>query len=262
MSEAALEQMAALYPGLMAEPQYLALLESGAGGSPMKGQAGARKETPPPGVPPSGGPAALCLLRTFCESYLPVTVPLVAAADIEAMLGRVAATLEVFGRSFIELRSGCEEFGKEVGVSAINGAGALYRARDAKQLLAHVLEPGADARDGELRRAFAELMIHQVALLPGVAAGARAILARLSPEAVAAAAQQRTRQLRAPALWKAYEERFHEIADEESAVSAILFGKEFARAYSAIVGRRARDESERDGEPPSSEPEPQPDQDA
>ena len=264
---AALERMAGRYPGLMAEPQFLALL--GIGGAAPSTRAVPPAPPPPAGISPIRGPGAdaLLQLRTFCESYLPVTPDLATSAEIETVLGRLAAGFEAFGRSFVELRQGYEEFGKEMGVRTVHGEGALYRARDARQLLAYVLDPRGEGRDGELQRAFAEFMIHQVALLRGVVEGAQAVLAQLSPRAIAARVRQSVWRSHARALWRAYEERFHEIADEDRAVSAILFGKEFARAYSAMVGQQAPEEGEPDGEGPTrfdperqheSDPEPEP----
>ncbi|OFX21917.1 MAG: hypothetical protein A2V77_20620 [Anaeromyxobacter sp. RBG_16_69_14] len=265
--QAALERMGARYPALMTEPQFLTLL--GMAGTAPSSRAGPPRP-PPAGISPIRGPGAdaLLQLRTFCESYLPVTPDLATSAEIQTVLGRLAAGFEAFGRSFVELRQGYEEFGKEMGVRTVHGEGALYRARDARQLLAYVLDPRGEGRDGELQRAFAEFMIHQVALLRGVVEGAQALVAQLSPAAISTRVRQSAWRSRAPALWKAYEERFHEIADEDRAVSAILFGKEFARAYSAMVGQQAP-EGEPDGEGPTrfdperqpeheSEPEPEP----
>jgi len=249
---AALEQMSARYPSLMAEPQFLALLGTGAGGAPAGG-AVALDVSPSPAAPPPRGPAAdaLRLLRAFCESYLPVSQGLATGAEIEAVLGRVAAALEAFGCSFVELRNGYEEFGKEMGVRTIEGEGALYRARDARQFLAYMLDPRGAGRDAELQRSFAEFMIHQVALLHGVTEGAKAMLAQLSPETISRAAPQQLWQLRASALWKAYKERFQEIAGEESTVSEFLFGNEFARAYAAMAGQPRPAENEPDGGAPT-----------
>jgi predicted component of type VI protein secretion system len=94
-------------------------------------------------------------------------------------------------------------------------------------------------------------MIHQVALLHGVTEGAKAMLAQLSPETISRAAPQQLWQLRASALWKAYKERFQEIAGEESTVSEFLFGNEFARAYAAMAGQPRPAENEPDGGAPT-----------
>jgi type VI secretion system protein len=107
-------------------------------------------------------------------------------------------------------------------------------------VLAYLLDPGHPGRAAELQRAFADLMVHQVALLNGVVEGARALLSRVGPEAIEAEAPSSVLPgpLRAPALWKAFEARFKEIFEEESAITDALFGAEFARAYSGMVGQR------------------------
>jgi predicted component of type VI protein secretion system len=103
--------------------------------------------------------------------------------------------------------------------------------------MAYLLDPSQQGRAAELQGAFADLMVHEVALLNGITEGARAMLSTLSPEAVEAAAPGGRWPMRAQALWKAYEARFHELCDEEASISEALFGKEFARAYGTIVGR-------------------------
>lgn len=55
--------------------------------------------------------------------------------------------------------------------------------------------------------------------------------------------------MKAAQQWKTYEESWHEIADEEDSISDALFGTEFARAYSAIVGQRSGDEKGGGGRP-------------
>jgi type VI secretion system protein len=185
------------------------------------------------------------LLRAFAESYLPAAQAMESEADVELVLGRVSAALESFGRAFIELRRGHEEFGREMGVRPALGEGALQRVRDARQLLAYVLDPRAAGRERELERAFADFMLHQVALLRGVVEGAQALLAQLSPEALAEGVTGSLWPMRAAALWKAFEARFHELADEEDAVSEVLFGREFARAYASMAGQPSAEGDER-----------------
>jgi hypothetical protein len=175
-------------------------------------------------------------------------VKVASAADVEAVLGRTAELLEAFARSYLELHRGYEEFGKEMGVRAVQSEGAVHRARDAKQLLPYLLDPRGQGRDGELQRAFADFMMHQVALLRGVEEGARALLARLDPEAISQQTPQSVWPMRAAGLWKAFEERFRELADEDAALTEALFGREFVRAYAAMVGRTGAEVAGRDDE--------------
>jgi type VI secretion system protein ImpI len=238
---AAVERLAAKYEALRREPQFLVLAGDGAGGPEARGPRPV--EAGPPGS--EGGEAglglaALRLLRAFGESYLPGGPPLASPGEVESVLGRVAGVLETFGRSFLELRRGYEEFGRQMGVRTVQAEGSLLRASDPSQVLAYLLEPGAEGRDAELQRAFADFMIHQVALLRGVVDGARALLGQLSPEAVSSSAPPSVWPMRAASLWKEFEQRFHDLADEESSIAEVLFGREFARAYAAMAGHQVQ----------------------
>jgi type VI secretion system protein ImpI len=226
----ALERLAARYPSLALEPQFASMLPAPAA------PAGPAVPTAVPRPPGDLGLDAVRLLQAFGQSYLPGDPVAASPGEIEQMLGRAAGVLETFARSFLELRRGYEEFGREMGVRTVQEGGALQRAPDERKLLEYLLDPHASGRDAELQRAFADFMIHQVALLRGVVDGAQALLAELNPEAIGRRAPSRTFMPRAAELWKAYEERFHEIADEDAAISELLFGKEFARAYAAMAG--------------------------
>lgn len=211
---------------------------------------------PPPGEPAAPGAAAAAsppghdaarLLGAFVQSYLPASAAVQTQEETERFLGKLAETLEAYSRSYVEMRKGFEEFGKQMGVRTVHGDGTLQRARDGRQVLAYLLDPAQQGRAAELQGAFADLMVHEVALVSGIAEGAKAMLSSLSPEAVASEAPGGIWPTRAQSLWKTYEARFHELFDEEGAISEALFGKEFARAYGTIAGRG---EPEGGGKPP------------
>jgi len=211
---------------------------------PASGSAGPAAEAPPvaaapvaAGRSPSAGQAATQLLGAFAESYLPASITVQSRQEVERFLGKLAEVLEAYSRSYVELRKGFDEFGKQMGVRTVHGDGPLQRARDARQVMAYLLDPVQQGRAAELQGAFADLMVHEVALLNGITEGAKAMLANLSPDAIAEENPGGIWPMRAQALWKAYQVRFHEAFDEESAISEALFGKEFARAYATIVGR-------------------------
>jgi len=236
----ALERLAGKYQALAHEPQFDAL-----SGAPPREAQGAR------GAPSSpGGGRATRLLDAFGRSYLPAPEVLEREDGLERLLGRAAEVLEVYSKCYVELRKGYEEFGKEMGVRTARGDSPVERARDARQLLAYLLDLRADGRGGDLQSAFADLMVHQVALLNGVTEGARGMLAKLDPEAVAARSGPGGWPLKAAQYWKAYQAQWHDIADEEDSISDALFGPEFARAYSAIVGRRGGEKDDRRTPPP------------
>jgi len=239
---AALSQVRARYPAVAGEPQFV---ELSGGGAPVALEpllAPIAAAPPAAAAAPSPvGEAAVGLLAAFGESYLPAGRGPATPDELKALLERTADALEACARSYVEMRKGYEEFGKEMGVRTIQGDGPVERARDARQLLAWILDLKAEGRAPELQRAFADLMVHQVALVSGVRDGARALLERLGPEAVGEDAPQSVWPMKAAALWRAYEARWHELADEEDALSDALFGQEFARAYSAIAGQRGGD---------------------
>jgi predicted component of type VI protein secretion system len=226
--EIALRRIAERYPEIGAERRGAAAPD-------------ARAPAPPPA---EADGETRALVAAFAESYLPAAARLASRAELEAFLAKLAEALEAFARAYVEMRKGYEEFGKEMGVRTVHADGPLARARDARQLIAWALDPAAQGRAGELQAAYADLMVHQVALLNGVQEGAKALLARLSPDAIAAEAPQTLWPLRAQGLWRAFETRFRDL-EEESAVSEALFGNEFARAYGAIVGKRVEAEEER-----------------
>lgn len=210
------------------------------------GAVAAAPATPAAGAAPAAD-GTLQLLRAFAESYVPGGVPLDGRADVEAFLGVMAELLETAVKSYLELRRGYDEFGREMGVRVPQGEGAVGRLREPRQLLGYLLQPTTtDPRSRELASAFADLMIHQVALLNGVTAGATDLLDRLSPEAVTATLEEAgagrlsmgVKAMREGAQWRAYVARYASIAGEENAVADALFGKAFARAYAAVAGGR------------------------
>lgn len=245
---AAGRRLADKYPDARREPQFqdLAGLPASAAAPPPPGATGAPAAQRAAAHAVAGTSDAEQLLSALAESYLPASVQVRTSEQRQAFLGRAAEALEAFGRSFVEMRKGYEEFGKQMGVRTVHGDGPVQRAKDPRQLLAALLDPGQHGRSEELQAAFADYMVHQVAILNGVAEGAKAMLKGLSPESIEARTQGMW-PMKGQALWKAYEERFHALFDEDDGVSDALFGREFGRAYSAIVGQRG-------AEPPAAAP--------
>jgi predicted component of type VI protein secretion system len=219
---------------------------------PLSFPAGPGAPLAPPQVPhtkiAAAATAADHLLSAFAESYLPASVQVRGAQEIESFLGKLAEAIEAFGRSFVEMRKGYEEFGRQMGVRTVHGDGPIQRARDPRQLLATLLDPAQQGKAMELQGAFADYMVHQVAILNGVVEGAKSIVGRLSPEQIEAISPGGIWPMKAQNLWKTYEARFLELFEEESAISDALFGKEFGKAYSAIVGKRSGGRSPGDRE--------------
>ncbi|HYD41570.1 MAG TPA: type VI secretion system-associated FHA domain protein [Anaeromyxobacter sp.] len=222
--------------------------------SPMPAQPHAGLPPQPVAVPLAAGGGlggdALRLVRAFAEAYLSAAEAPATPEALQRFLGALAEALETAARGYLELRGGYEQFGREMGIRVPKGEGALARISDARQLVGWLLTPAdGESRSRQLAGAFADLMIHQVALLNGVQAGARSMLDELSPDAITAAAERDgksglLRALKEAGLWRTFVERWHALADEESAVTDVLFGKSFARAYSAVAGRRSPTDSD------------------
>jgi type VI secretion system protein ImpI len=156
--------------------------------------------------------------------------------------GRASIVLERFAQTFLELRRGQRHFAAQVGVtSAANES--LGGIDDANELLRFLLEPSSSSEDrvDELSRAFADLMLHQVALLNAFQAGARELIAFLSPESLAKhvrggpAAWFRRLLGRDPRL-TSLQQRVDDLA-EDTALANLLMGRTFARAYASAMGQ-------------------------
>lgn len=211
----------------------------------------------------AGQGAATGLVSTFADSYIP-GLSLDGADAVKKFLESIAELLESSIKSFLELRKGYDEFGREMGIRVPRGEGAVARVKDARALLKYLLEPTTtgEPRARELSSAFADLMIHQVALLRGITEGAKDLLMQISPEAIDEALRKEgggglsmgISALREGALWRAFVDKHRELSDDESAVTAALFGKAFAQAYSAVAGRRITtgEEGRSDETPPPS----------
>ena len=99
-------------------------------------------------------------------------------------------------------------------------------------------ESQSDVRVAELTRGFADVMVHQVALVGGVREGVREVLNQLSPEAVEQLARRKGGGLMgvpAQKRWALFSEQHHELVNDEERLTQVLFGKAFARAYALVA---------------------------
>ena len=85
---------------------------------------------------------------------------------------------------------------------------------------------------------YADLMIHQVALINGMLEGARGLLARLDPGEIERSVTAAW-PTRGAALWKQYMQRHRELMESDRLLTEALFGPEFARAYAEVGGEGA-----------------------
>jgi type VI secretion system protein ImpI len=111
-------------------------------------------------------------------------------------------------------------------------------AREPAQVAAALLDWRDRSMDAPkaIEGIFADLMIHQVALLDGVMQGVRGLLDELSPDNI----EQQTGsdgpfafalgKARYKALWETYRARHEDLAEEKQAF-AHIFGPQFTEAY-------------------------------
>jgi len=199
---------------------------------------------------------ALQGLRELTSSLVP-GVPLETTGDIARLITKLHDTVEVFCRCFIPLREGYAQFVSQMDLQRAAMQRSMNRSRSYAAIesakhpgqvamaLLHWREPSFDAPKA-IEGIFADLMIHQVALLDGVMQGVRALLDELSPDNVEKMLDQR--EPRGPlglnlamgrykALWETYRERFEQLSEEKQAFSHI-FGPEFTEAYREYRRRR------------------------
>jgi type VI secretion system protein ImpI len=182
---------------------------------------------------------------------------------------RVGAVLETFASALVELRRGYEQFGSEMALRVVHEDTPLHRAEDARAVLRFALDPKLDGAEtvAALRDLFVDLAVHQVAMLSGVMAGVRDLLAEMSPEKLggakgAALARPgggglfaRLLPFRAAGLFRRYAQLHGAVVDEDR-FTRTVFGKAFAKAYFSVTGGRTeRDSSsERGGAPAQRDP--------
>lgn len=196
----------------------------------------------------SGGPghgtgdAALTVLNRLADRYL--GQELQNPAEVAHLGQRLETTLDDLLGFVMALRKAHEQFQLRIGLRPNSQQlGALARAADATELGAALLSPvdrGGEAALGEL---LGTLRVHQVALMKGFEAGLKALLAQLSPRAIAKLLGGKKFGLGggAKALWEAYQRQFANCAEDEAEVFKIVYGTRFRRVYRELLETSGRD---------------------
>jgi len=188
---------------------------------------------------PSGAPVdGLTLIRELSQRLLP-SVPLPETSDdARELLDRVASLVETCARGVVEMQAGQERMGQELGVQTVKHYTGLRFAASASAAIEYLLAdlgPGDHRRLDELAVGFADSMSHQVAMLDGLVAGARALLDALEPRAieveVGAGRIGRFRE-----LWSTFSAHWQRLAADDRKLVKALFGPEFARVYAEVGG--------------------------
>jgi type VI secretion system protein ImpI len=240
-----------LAAGVMASPAPNALPALGSPGfEPVRAPMGWSPEAAPQGLASTGllhltlEAMALQGLRELAGSLVPGK-DLTTTGDVARFITKLHDTIEVFSRCFIPLREGYAQFVSSLDLQKASMQRSMMRsssymavesAREPAAVAAALLDWRDRSMDAPkaIEGIFADLMIHQVALLDGVMQGVRALLEQLSPENI----EQQTGpqglfafdRSRAKALWDTYRARFEELAEEKQAF-AHIFGPQFTEAY-------------------------------
>lgn len=213
-------------------------------------------QPPPPAAPmPSGVPRSptrvmaprrvgggsgdeLALVRELSQRLLPSVPPPQTQEEARHLLDRVATLVETCARGVLEMQAGQERMGQELGVQTVSHYTGLRFAATPAAAIEYLLADsgvGDHRRLDELAMAFADSMSHQVAMLDGLVAGARALADSLEPGAIEREAGTgllgRFRE-----LWAAYNATWRRLADDDRKLVKALFGPEFARVYAEVGG--------------------------
>jgi type VI secretion system protein ImpI len=232
-------QIVALLPSIEYEPKFRAMLAD-------RGVA--------LHADPSTSPQELALqaVREMAIHYLPSVGAPNSAEEVAQFITKLNETINVFLKCFVPLKDGYRQFETEFALrqpqrGPADPQAAVENARDPDELAMRLL----DWRDTsfEASRAvesvFADIMIHQVAMLNGVMMGVKSLLFELSPseiERVATDPKHKAGLLQGHhrALWKVYEQRHGDLADDQKRLFSVLFGREFGQAYRGLAGGEQR----------------------
>jgi predicted component of type VI protein secretion system len=159
--------------------------------------------------------------------------------EMAAFANRLERTLSVFLRYFVALQKGQEQFRQALEIKILRRS-AVEETGDANDLAAMLFGEGADEAISGLEQAFKNIMLHQVALINGLMAGVRSLLGRLSPKTIAEEAAAEHRSPGVKARWETYERIHRDLAEEDTETFETIFGRQFGRAYSNLVGKKAK----------------------
>jgi len=168
--------------------------------------------------------------------------PLQSAQDVATFAARLEASFSVFLRFFVALQKGQEQFRQALDIKALGreGPSPIEEAGDAGELAALLFAGEGSGAISALEGAFKNIMLHQVALLNGLMAGVRSLLTRLSPQSIGEEASQEHRSPSYRALWETYERVHRDLSEEDNETFETIFGPQFGKAYSNLIGKKAK----------------------
>jgi type VI secretion system protein len=188
-----------------------------------------------------GGEEGMAAVQRLALGVRPDEEPPRSADEAERFLACVEDVLRASAKAFVELQKGQEQFGREMGVRTIKEFTPLHAAGTPDNVLKYLLDwqKGGPHRTQELVGVYADVMIHQVALINGVMEGVRSLLARLDPAEIERSVSSAWGG-RAALAWKAFMQRYQELTEADRNITEHVFGPDFARAYAEVGGEGSR----------------------
>jgi type VI secretion system protein ImpI len=234
----ALQQFVQSMPALVYEPDFRRLAASVGAQLPDVAQAAAMQEA-----------IALRGLQEIARDLTGGVMVPETPDQLSRFASKLKNALTVFTRAFIPLRDGYRQFAASVALRHEDQGppSAAEKARTPQELAARLLDwnRADDEEAAAIESSFADLLIHQVAMLNGVMSGVRSLLNELAPQSLEQALNDpRVRKPENPgigpyrfrALWRLYEQRHGDLVSEDRHVFALLFGPQFAEAYARFHG--------------------------
>jgi type VI secretion system protein ImpI len=210
---------------------------------------------PASALDPDGHTLVKRAVDEFARTYFPDAPDFGHGEESVLFLDRLKAALDVFLKCFVPLRDGYHRFETELDIRRSTGRDpdAVRTAQSPEELGRALLDWHGDS-DGaphQVEEVFADLMIHQVAMLGGVMRGVKSLLRELSPAEVSRALEERRAKgtagllwgpLRERALWKIFQVRHSDLAEEEKRTFSLIFGAQFARTYAQFIEENSEPE--------------------
>ncbi len=157
---------------------------------------------------------------------------------VEEFHFRLRTALDDLMLGYSQLLSGLNRFENQMSIQRTMGPSVTPKS--ASELASRLLDWQTDNAPvrAQLRASFAELTMHQVAVLRGVMQGVRTLLAELAPDAIEQVAEAESSQQGAvrrmfvkPDPWGVYRRRHSDLSDEENERFRLLFGADFVSEY-------------------------------
>lgn len=190
---------------------------------------------------------ALAGVREIARALLPGAPPIEEPEDLVRFLSKVRDTIEVFLRCFIPLRDGYRQFASQLHIQRSNDS--VEAAKDERELAASLLDWRKGTQGGDAYKSvegtFADLMIHQLALLHAIMRGVKSLLDELSPKTIDTALEELAKQGKAnfswgpwrfKELWRVFATKHSDIDDGDKRMFSALFGPDFAESYKQYRG--------------------------